>query len=52
MGDAHDHNGHAHSAEAPRVPRQEQEDASTEIIEVARGILRLQLRPTSPASVM
>ena len=46
MGDAHDHNGHAHSAEAPRVPRQEQEDASTEITEVARGILRLQL-PTN-----
>jgi glyoxylase-like metal-dependent hydrolase (beta-lactamase superfamily II) len=43
MGDAHDHSGHAHSAEAPRVPRQEQEDASTEITEVARGILRLQL---------
>ncbi|CAB4614761.1 unannotated protein [freshwater metagenome] len=45
MGEQHDHAGHSHSdAVAPvRVPRQEQEDASTEIIEVARGILRLQL---------
>ncbi len=43
MGEAHNHSGHAHGAEAPRVLRQEQEDASTEITEVARGILRLQL---------
>ena len=38
--------GDQHTHDAPRVPKQEQEDASTEIIEVARGILRLQL-PTN-----
>ena len=35
--------GDQHSHEPVRVPRQEQEDASEEITEVARGILRLQL---------
>ena len=38
MGDNHDH-----GAPAVRVPKQEQEPASVEITEVARGILRLQL---------
>ena len=49
MGDAHDHSaGQSHGTpatggDAPRPKKQEQEDASTEITEVARGILRLQL---------
>ena len=34
---------HDHSAPPARVPKQEQEPASTEVTEVARGILRLQL---------
>ncbi|MTA78618.1 MAG: hypothetical protein F2520_10175, partial [Actinobacteria bacterium] len=43
MSDHQDHN-HDHAPQPPvRIPRQEQEDASEEIIEVARGILRLQL---------
>ena len=43
MSDNHAHN-HDTPAQPPvRIPRQEQEDASEEIIEVARGILRLQL---------
>lgn len=48
MGEHHDHGDQQHQpADAPvRVPKQEQEDASTEITEVARGILRLQL-PTN-----
>ena len=38
------HNTHDHAAHSPaRIPRQEQEEASEEITEVARGILRLQL---------
>ncbi|MCD9625388.1 MBL fold metallo-hydrolase [Rhabdothermincola salaria] len=37
---------HAHDPSAVRVPKQEQEEASTEITEVGRGILRLQL-PTN-----
>ena len=43
MGDGHDHSATADGVEPVRVPRQEQEEASTEITEVARGILRLQL---------
>lgn len=44
MGDAHDH---GHDGAAPvRIPKQEQEEATSEITEVARGILRLQL-PTN-----
>jgi len=48
MGETESHAGHSHTeAEPPvRIPRQEQEEASTEIIEVAPGILRLQL-PTN-----
>jgi glyoxylase-like metal-dependent hydrolase (beta-lactamase superfamily II) len=38
-----DHDGHDHGAHAARLPKQEQEPASEEITEVARGILRLQL---------
>ncbi|HEY6533751.1 MAG TPA: MBL fold metallo-hydrolase [Acidimicrobiales bacterium] len=34
---------HEHSAPAGRVPKQEQESASTEVTEVGQGILRLQL---------
>jgi glyoxylase-like metal-dependent hydrolase (beta-lactamase superfamily II) len=45
-GEQHDHAGHDHDPAPVRVPRQEQEDASTEVTEVARGILRLQL-PTN-----
>jgi glyoxylase-like metal-dependent hydrolase (beta-lactamase superfamily II) len=37
---------HPHDHPPARVPKQEQEEASTEITEVARGILRLQL-PTN-----
>lgn len=37
---------HHHEHPPVRIPKQEQEDASTEITEVARGILRLQL-PTN-----
>jgi glyoxylase-like metal-dependent hydrolase (beta-lactamase superfamily II) len=35
--------GQGATAEPPRIPKQEQEDASPEIIEVVPGILRLQL---------
>ncbi len=42
MSDGHE--THDHAAHSPvRIPRQEQEEASEEITEVARGILRLQL---------
>lgn len=37
---------HAHDHPPVRIPKQEQEEASTEVTEVARGILRLQL-PTN-----
>ena len=48
MSDHHDH--HAHPP--VRIPRQEQEEASEEITEVARGILRLQLPTDFTGQIM
>lgn len=48
----HDHHSHsAHSADdsaVPRKPKQEQEEATTDISEVAPGVLRTQLPVTMP----
>lgn len=48
----HDHQHHHHTPasapDAPRPPKQEQEDASTDVTEVAPGILRTQLPISMP----
>ncbi len=46
----HDHgaSGHDHEPVAPRKPKQEQEDASTDVTEVAPGVLRTQLPISMP----